>query len=262
MSKGSIFDLSGKVVLVTGGGSGIGRAYCEAVAEFGASVVCADLAAENAEETVSIIEAFGHRAIAVRADVSREEDIRITVSRTIEEFGTIDVAFANAGIPDKDLVPIHEKSVEDWDSVMALQPRGTFLLMKAVFPVMMRKKQGSFITTASIGGLTTTCSSGPFQVLTAYQTAKAAVIMLTKMASRQYGEYGIRVNAICPGYIRTSMAPGEEVRAMLEEQTLAVTPLKRIGMPDDLKGLAVWLASDGSAFVTGQTFVEDGGVIA
>jgi NAD(P)-dependent dehydrogenase (short-subunit alcohol dehydrogenase family) len=145
---------------------------------------------------------------------------------------------------------------------MALQPRGTFLLMKAAFPVMMKKRRGSFISTASIGGLTTTCSGGPFQVLTAYQSAKAAVILLTKMASRQYGEYGIRVNAICPGYVRTPMAPSEEVRAMLEAHTLAFTPLKRIGMPDELKGMAVWLASDASSFVTGQTFVQDGGMIA
>jgi NAD(P)-dependent dehydrogenase (short-subunit alcohol dehydrogenase family) len=262
MLKGNIFDLSGKVVLVTGGGSGIGRAYCEAVAEFGADVVCSDLVAENAEETVSIIRTFGHGAVAVKADASKEEDIQLMVNRSIKEFGTIDVAFANAGTADKDLVPIHEKSVEDWDAVMALQPRGTFLLMKAVFPIMMKKKEGSFICTASIGGLTTTCAGGPFQVLAAYQTAKAGVILLTKMASRQYGEYGIRVNAICPGYVRTAMAPSEEIRAMLEEHILAFTPLKRIGMPDELKGLAVWLASDASAFVTGQTFVQDGGMIA
>ena len=262
MQKDNIFDLSGKVVLVTGGGSGIGRAYCEAVAEFGADVVCADFVAARAEETVSMIHTFGHGCVAVRADASKEEDIQLMVNRSIKEFGTVDVVFANAGIADKEPVPIHEKSVEDWDAVMALQPRGTFLLMKAVFPIVMNKRQGSFISTASIGGLTATCAGGPFLTLTAYQTAKAAVILLTKMASRQYGEHGIRVNTICPGYIRTSMPPSEEVRAMLEEHTLAFTPLKRIGMPDELKGMAVWLASDASSFVTGQTFVQDGGMIA
>jgi NAD(P)-dependent dehydrogenase (short-subunit alcohol dehydrogenase family) len=115
---------------------------------------------------------------------------------------------------------------------------------------MMKKRYGSFITTASIGGLTTTCSFGPFQVLTAYQTAKAAVILLAKMASRQYGEYGIRVNAICPGYVRTPMA-SEEVREILEAHTLPFTPLKRIGMSNDLKGMAIWLASDASGFAGG-----------
>jgi len=261
MENKNIFDLSKKVVLVTGGGSGIGRAYCEAVAQFGANVVCADIAAEKADETVDIVKTFGRKAVGIRVDASKEDEIQNMVNRSIEEFGNVDVVFANAGIPDKDLVLIHEKSIEDWDAVMALQPRGTFLLMKAIFPIMMKKRQGSFISTASIAGLTTTCSGGPFQVLTAYHAAKAAVIMLTKMASRQYGEYGIRINAICPGYVRTPMA-SEDVRGILEAHTLAFTPLKRIGMPDELKGMAVWLASDASSFVTGQTFVQDGGMIA
>ena len=259
MARG-IFDLSGKVALITAGGSGIGRAYCEAMAEFGADVLCADLMLEKAEETVEIIKEFGHRALAVKADASREEDIRGMVERAVKEFGGIDVAFANAGIMDRSRVMIHEKPVEDWDSVMALQPRGTFLLMKAVFPIMMAKRRGSFISTASIGGITPTAAGGSFDLQTAYNTSKAAVIMLTKVATKQYGGYGIRVNAICPGYQRTGMA-SEEVRPMVEEIILKLTPLKRIGLPQELKGLAVWLASDASSFVTGQTFVQDGGMI-
>jgi len=109
MQTDRIFDLSGKVVLVTGGGSGIGRAYCEAVAEFGAHVVCSDLVVEKAEETVTIIKKYGGKGLAIKADVSKQEDIQHMVSQSVTEFGTIDVVFANAGIPDKDLVMIHEK---------------------------------------------------------------------------------------------------------------------------------------------------------
>jgi len=261
MTEKSIFDLSGKVALVTGGGSGIGRAYCEAMAEFGADVACSDIEEQKAQETVKLISKFGHRAIAIKADASRQDEIKSMVNRTVEELGTIDIVFANAGIGDESMVKIHEKPVEDWDRVMALQPRGTFLLMRAVFPIMMKKKSGSFINTASIGGLTATSASGPFQLITAYNSAKAAVIMLTKMAAKQYGEYGIRVNAICPGLHRTDLAP-EEVRPMLEEIIVPLTPLKRVGLPEELKGLAVWLASDASSFVSGQTFVQDGGMIA
>lgn len=261
MTSRGMFDLSGKVVLVTGGGSGIGRAYCEATAEFGADVFCADLVLEKAEETVAIIKESGGRALAVEADASREEDIGVAVERCVKELGGIDVVFANAGIMEKSKVMIHEEPIEDWDSVMAVQPRGTFLLMKAVFPIMMTKGRGSFITTASIGGLTPTSAGGGFNLLTAYNTAKAAVIMLTKMASKQYGPYGIRVNAICPGYHRTSLGQGA-MRAIVEQTIIGLTPLNRVGLPEDLKGLAVWLASDASSFVTGQTFVQDGGMIA
>lgn len=261
MTSRGMFDLSGKVVLVTGGGSGIGRAYCEATAEFGADIVCADLVLERAEETAAMIRESGHRALAVKTNASVEQDIRAMVEKCVEAFDGIDVVFANAGIMEKNKVMIHDEPIEDWDSVMAVQPRGTFLLMKAAFPIMMAKRRGSFIATASIGGLTPTSLGGGFDLLTAYNTSKAAVIMLIKMATKQYGPYGIRVNAICPGYHRTSLGR-EETRAAVEQTIIASTPLKRVGLPEDLKGLAVWLASDASSFVSGQTFVQDGGMIA
>jgi NAD(P)-dependent dehydrogenase (short-subunit alcohol dehydrogenase family) len=261
MAERGIFDLSGKVALVTGGGSGIGRAYCQAMAEFGADVACSDIVEQAAQETVRLIGKYGHRAIAIKADASKQDEINHMVIRTVEELGTIDIVFANAGIGDQSLVKLHEESVEDWDRVMALQPRGTFLLMKAVFPIMMKKKSGSFISTASIGGLTTTAAGGFFQLLTAYCSAKGAVVMLTKIAAKQYGEYGIRVNAICPGVQLTSMVT-EEMKPLVESIIVPLTPLGRLGKPEELKGLAIWLASDASSFVTGQTFVQDGGMIA
>ena len=258
MAKESFFDLLGKVALITGGGSGLGRAYCEGMAEFGATVACCDLIEERAKKTVEILSKFERKAIAINADVSKQDDIRKIVDRTIKELGSLDIVFANAGINEKTIgLKIHEKPVDDWDHTMNVNLRSVFLLMQAVFPHMMAKKSGSFITTASIGGL--------WPVLipeaAAYATSKAGVIMLTKVAARQYAEYGIRVNVICPGYHRTNIH-AEGTREQIEAGILARAPIKRIAMPGEIKGLAVWLASDASSFVTGQIFIQDGGEMA
>ena len=253
----NIFDLSGKTALVTGGGSGIGRAYCEGMAEFGADVACCDIIEERAQETVELIRRFGHRAIAIKADVSKEDEVERMVNQTEEALGSIDIAFANAGIGEVSRALIHEKKIEDWDRVMAVNLRSVFLLMRAVFPLMIEKKAGNFITTASVSGLWPVTI--PLGV--GYAPAKAGVIMLTKIAARQYADYGIRVNAICPGWHRTSIHSAAR-RKTLEQDVLTRVPMKRIGLPEELKGLAVWLASDASSFVTGQAFVQDGGEIA
>lgn len=261
MSEKGMFDMSGKVALITGGGSGLGRAMCEAMAEFGADVVCSDIIAERAEETVKLIGKYGHRAIAVKADVSQENEIGYMVERVVKKFGSLDVVFANAGIIGKVGMKIHEYPVEDWDRVFSVDSRGIFLLMRTVFPIMMGQRRGSFIATGSFFGMWPLASGGVTEVCTAYGAAKATVIMLTKIAAKQYGEYGIRVNCICPGYHRTNLTPPEE-SAEVEKIFLPLTPLKRVGEANDVKGLAVYLASDASSFVTGQIFVEDGGHMA
>lgn len=260
MAEKGIFDLSGRVALITGGGSGIGRAYCEAMAEFGADVACNDINMEGAQETVELIKRFGHRAIAIKADASKQDEIEYMVNRTVEELGSIDIVFANVGISFRDKKAarvIHELAVEDWDRGMAIQPRGVFLLMRAVFPLMMKKRRGSFISTASVAGVTAIAAKEGRAV---YHTAKAAVMMLTRAAARQYGEYGIRVNCIAPGGHRT---PDVNIPVRVRRGVLgSITPLGREGLPEELKGLAVYLASDASSFVTGQTFVQDGGFTA
>ena len=135
--------------------------------------------------------------------------------------------------------------------------------MKFVFPIMMEQKSGSLITTSAGTGLWPLPPVGDLHLATPYVTAKTAVIMLTKIAARQYGEYGIRANVICPGYHRTAMhLANPQAMAGMEEFILGVTPLKRVGLPEDIKGLAVYLASEASSFVTGQVFVEDGGFMA
>jgi NAD(P)-dependent dehydrogenase (short-subunit alcohol dehydrogenase family) len=258
MTQYGMFDLSGKVALITGGGSGFGRAFCEGMAEFGADVACCDIIEARAQETVDLVKKFGHRAIAIKADVSKLDEIEVMVDQTIKKLGSLNIVFANAGVSEKTRgIRIHEKPVEDWDYTMGVNLRGVFFLMRSVFPHMMRQKAGSFITTASIGGL------WPVLIPAAavYATSKAGVIMLTKAAARQYAEDGIRVNAICPGYHRTGMFP-PEVSKNLEEYHISRIPLKRAGLPEEIKGLAIWLASDASRFVTGQIFIQDGGELA
>lgn len=261
MLERGIFDLSGKVALVTGGGSGIGRAYCEAMAEYGADVACSDIIESRARETAEIVKGLGCRALALRSDASKQDEIEYMVQRTVAELGTIDIVFANAAISFEETMKagkIHESTVEHWDKVIGLQPRGTFLLMRAVFPLMTQQRSGVFINTVSVAGVTAIASK---HAGAAYHATKAAVIMLTRVAARQYGEYGIRVNAIAPGSHRTPGIP-EEMKEILEASDAENAPLGRSGLPEELKGLAVYLASNASSYVTGQTFIQDGGVTA
>ncbi|OFW57948.1 MAG: hypothetical protein A2133_07625 [Actinobacteria bacterium RBG_16_64_13] len=259
--RGDIFDLTGKAAVVTGGGSGLGRVICEALARYGANVVCVGRSADKLQDTLASISGRGHRNLALTADVTEPGDIEAMVRKITDEFGRIDVFFANAGIREKSFVLIHEKAVEDWDEVMNADLRAVFLQMKAVFPVMMEKERGSFITTSSVGGMWPLAQDRWVYTQTAYAVAKAGLIMLTKAAARQYGPYGIRVNSICPGYHRTPLTPADEVDAV-EETIARLLPLGRPGMPEDIEGLAVWLASDASSFVTGQILIEDGGYLA
>jgi NAD(P)-dependent dehydrogenase (short-subunit alcohol dehydrogenase family) len=254
--KNGIFDLSGKVALITGGGSGIGRAYCEAMAEFGANVACAGRTEQKVKETVDLVSRFGHEAIAIKADISKPDEIEHMVHKTVEALGPIDIVFANAGITEPNWVKIHEKQIEEWDLIMTINLKSVFLLMRSVFPLMMKRKSGSFISTSSIGGL----SPVTIPLTAGYNTAKAGLIMLTKVAARQYAEYGIRVNTICPGYHRTSILPKERIEEV-EKALVSTVPMGRPGLPEEIKGLAVWLASDASSFVTGQVFIQDGGQI-
>ncbi len=256
-----IFDLSGKVALVTGGGSGLGRAFCEAMAEFGAHVSLAGRTEEKLRDTIGRIEKYGHGTLAVRADVSKENEIKMLVKKTIDRFGRLDVVFCNA--TDRlNFYNVHEMPVEEWDRVMALDLRGVFLLIKESLPQMMRQKKGSIIIINAIGGL----SAGGGKLISrmsGYASAKAGLVGLTRHTAVEYGKYGIRVNAIAPGMHLTDLFdnPDEGMKKVIDMH-VENTPLGRVGVPDDIKGIAVWLASDASSFVTGQTIVQDGGMTA
>lgn len=257
----NMFDLTGKVALITGGGSGLGRAFCEAMAEYGADVVCTGRTERKLLETIERIKPYGHRTLAFTADASKQEDIEAMVQRTIREMGHLDIVFCNAS----DKFPpymIHEMPVEQWDSIMALNLRGVFLLMRAVLPHMMQRRTGCIINIASIAGIRAGGEGKGVTNISAYATAKAGLIQLTKLAAVEYGKYGIRVNAIAPGMHLTDIfSDGSEETKKVIDLHIKLTPLGRVGLPQDIKGVAVWLASDASSFVTGQTIVQDGGMI-
>jgi NAD(P)-dependent dehydrogenase (short-subunit alcohol dehydrogenase family) len=255
-----LFDLTDKVVVVTGGGSGLGRTICEVVAEYGGDVVCVGRSAHKLESTLDAIARYGHHNLGITADVADLRDVERMAGEIADEYARVDVFFANAGIREKSFVLIHEKPVEDWDEVINADLRAVFLQMRAVFPLMM-DKGGSFITTSSVGGMWPLAQDRWVFTQTAYAVAKAGLVMLTKAAARQYGPYGIRVNSICPGYHRTPLTPADEVDEV-ERAIASLLPLGRCGMPEEMKGLAVWLASDASSFVTGQVLIEDGGYLA
>jgi len=260
MGKSKLFDLSGKVALVTAGGHGLGREYCIAVAKFGADVACNDIDIKLAQETVELVKKFGHRAIVIKADVSKMDEIERMVNQTVSEFSTIDILFCNAGVVNP-MVPLHELSIEDWDKVMALNLRGTFLCMRTVLPIMIKQKRGSIISTASLAGLM--CGITPHSA--PYGASKGGVIGLTRHAAVAYARDGIRINAIAPGLhdtrpvgLNLTLEKSEELKRMI----FPAIPMGRYGEPSEIQALAVYLASDASSYVTGQVFVQDGGISA
>lgn len=262
MAEKNIFDLSGRVALVTAGGRGLGREFCQAMAEFGADVACNDINMERAQETVELIKRFGHRAIAIEADVSKPDQVERMVSQTVAELGTIDILFANAGIANP-LVRLHELAIEDWDRCLDLDLRGVFLCMRAVLPIMLKQKRGSIISTASVAGLMAGSEGWSMPNVAPYGAAKAGVIGLTRHAAVAYAKDGIRINAIAPGAHRTlPLEIPPDVMEELDNKLSKFIPMGRLGRPSEIKGLAVYLASDASSYVTGHTFVEDGGLFA
>jgi NAD(P)-dependent dehydrogenase (short-subunit alcohol dehydrogenase family) len=249
------------VALVTGAGSGLGRAICEAMAKHGADVCCIGRTMQTLKDTVELISRFGHRALAIRADISRPEEVEGMVKKAVAEFGTIDILFNNAGIS-RPATKVGETPIEDWDVVIDINLRGTFLCMRAVLPLMVKQKRGSIINISSIGAFG---GAEPEVAPAAYGASKAGVIALTKFAAVEYAKDGIRINSIAPGMHRTNLAnnsdPGRATKReeLLNKLVSTNIPMGRIAQPDELEGLAVFLASDASSFVTGQVFVQDGG---
>jgi NAD(P)-dependent dehydrogenase (short-subunit alcohol dehydrogenase family) len=262
MAAENIFDLSGRVALVTGGGSGLGRAFCEAMAEYGADVACCDIDIEAAQGTAELINKSGSRVLAIKADVSEPVDVEHMVNEVRRELGKLDILFNNAGITTKP-AKTAEIAIEDWDRVMTVNLRGVFLCMRTALPIMVKQKRGSIINISSVAGLK--ASDPEVRPHAHYNAAKAGVIMLTKQAAIEYAMHGIRVNCIAPGYHRTARggkwyaALTDRERQEEEELTIRRIPMGRGAEPKEIKGMAVYLASDASSFVTGQVFVQDGG---
>jgi NAD(P)-dependent dehydrogenase (short-subunit alcohol dehydrogenase family) len=250
--------LDGKTALVTGGGSGIGRAASLAYAREGARVVVADVNVEGGEETVLRIKEAGGDAILVHADVSKPADTQAMVAAAVETFGSLDCAFNNAGISggrDRNLTADYLE--EDWDRVININLKGVWLCMKAEIPQMLEQGGGAIVNTASIAGLTGLSGT------VAYVAAKHGVAGITKATALEYAKSGIRVNAVCPGYIQTPMVQGLfAVREGFEEQVASRHPLGRLGEPAEIAEAVVWLSSDAASFVTGHNMPVDGGYMA
>ncbi len=254
-----MFDLTGQVAVITGAGSGLGFQFAEAMAEAGARVVCADIVAESAEKTAAHVTQMGGEALAVRCDVTREDEVAGLFAAALETFGTVDIAFANAGIGDPQPLLLHEYPTENWEKVVAINMAGVFYTCREALRIMFPKKRGKIINTASMWGL-----AGPSSVfpIPAYAATKGAVVNLTRELALQYAPHNIQVNAICPGFFRTRISDGAYDDNGFVETVSAFTPMGRVAEAAEIKGTALYLASAASSFTTGLMLVTDGGCMA
>jgi NAD(P)-dependent dehydrogenase (short-subunit alcohol dehydrogenase family) len=248
--------LAGKRAIVTGAGSGIGRASARLFAAEGAAVLAVDRVEAAVAETVAAIVAEGGRAVALAADAGSEADVQGFVERAIAEFGGLDVIYANAGISGG-LVPLFDQSVEHWQEVLRVNLIGPFLAIKHAGPHLVRQGRGSIICTASVAGLRANAGGNP------YSASKAGVISLVQTSANALGGTGVRVNAICPGLIETGMTQPifERARAHGSADKIGqLNPLGRAGAPHEIAAMALFLASDEASYVNGQAFPVDGGL--
>jgi NAD(P)-dependent dehydrogenase (short-subunit alcohol dehydrogenase family) len=250
--------LEGKTALITGGGRGIGRATALLFAKEGARVVAADMNLDGAKETVGMINAQGGQAIAVQVDVTQPAQVAAMFSTALAAFGRLDCAFNNAGIAGYQVGAAGKKtaewSEESFDRMIAVNLKGVWLCMRGELEQMAKQGSGAIVNTASIAGLV------GIQTSSAYVASKHGVIGLTKTAAIEYAQQGIRVNAVCPGYIETDMT--RDTMSRRGEQILAGVPFRRMGKAEEIAEMVCWFCSDRASYVTGAAYNVDGGVIA
>ena len=248
--------VDGKVALVTGGASGIGRATALTFAREGAKLVIADLNADGGHQTVHMITENGGEAIFVRTDVSQAVDVQALISKTVATYGRLDCAHNNAGILGGRSARTAVYPEDLWHQVIAMNLTGVWLCMKYELDQMRTQGSGAMVNTASIAGLV------GYPGESAYVASKHGVVGLTKTAALEYATQGIRVNCVCPGYIATPMiAPGMNDPERMA-RIIACEPLGRVGQPEEAAEAVVWLCSDAASFVTGRTMTVDGGYVA
>jgi NAD(P)-dependent dehydrogenase (short-subunit alcohol dehydrogenase family) len=246
---------AGKVALVTGAASGIGRATALAFAARGAKVVAADLDSDGARAVASEIGKAGGEAISVKADVSREDDVAAMVGAAVSSYGRIDCAFNNAGIGGG-FKPLHEFDLAEFDRVIAVNLTSVFLCMKHEIPVMAGQRGGAIVNNASVAGVRGAAKLGP------YVASKHGVVGLTKTAALEYAAAGIRVNAVCPGWTDTGIIKALNDDPDLMKKYVSRVPVRRLGRPEEVASAVLWLCSDAASFAVGQIMVLDGGMSA
>jgi NAD(P)-dependent dehydrogenase (short-subunit alcohol dehydrogenase family) len=251
--------LDGKVALVTGGASGIGRATALAMAREGARVAVSDLSKDGIEGTVALINGIGGQSIAIQGDVTKEADVANMVARTVSAFGRIDCAFNNAGVAGRSVGPpgerIHQLSEASVAKMFSVNLMGVFLCLKHEIAQMLKQGGGgAIVNTASIAGLIGLATSGH------YVATKHGVVGLTKTAALEYALDGIRVNCVNPGYIKTPMT--KETMDERYDEIMAKVPVRRLGVPEEIAEAVVWMCSDKASFMTGASHVVDGGYSA
>ena len=252
MSVKKLFDLKGKVAIVTGSSKGIGKSIAEALAEYGAQVVVSSRSQEAVDAVADEFKAKGLEAIGIACHVGDEEQRKALVNKTIEHYGGVDILINNAATN-----PVYAplEGVDDpvFDKIMDVNVKACFSFAKLCFPYMKEKKKGSIINIASVEGLK------PNMGLGLYGVSRAALIMLTKSQASEWGKYGIRTKAICPGLIKTKFSQALWSNEQLMKQVENHLPLRRAAEPIEMAGLAVYLASDASSFTTGAILNSDGG---
>ena len=251
-------QLDGKTALVTGAGSGIGRATALAYAREGARVAAADVNVEGGEETVQLIKEAGGESILIHADVADSAGAELMVQRTVDAFGRLDCAFNNAGISGgRERRRSADYDEADFDRVIRINLKGVWLSMRAEIPQMLKQGSGAIVNTASIMGLIATPGS------VAYMAAKHGVVGLTKAAALEYAADNIRVNSVCPGYINTPLVrPLFDNYAAMEATIISRHPVGRLGEPEEIAAAVIWLSSPAASFVTGHNMAVDGGYVA
>jgi NAD(P)-dependent dehydrogenase (short-subunit alcohol dehydrogenase family) len=249
-----MFSLNEYCSIITGAGQGLGKYMALALAEAGSDIVVLDINIEKAKDAAREIETKGVKALAIKMDVTKKDEVKSMVNTVVERFGKIDVLINNAGICKH--INIEDMDYKDWLEVINVNLNGVFLVSQAVGRVMINQKKGSIINISSMSGIIVNTP----QNQSSYNSSKAAVIMLTKSLASEWAQYNIRVNAIAPGYMNIGVAEQYfKDKNDMVKRWLSFTPMGRPGEPEELQGITVYLASEASSYATGGVFIIDGG---